>query len=267
MAIADILTLLLGNLVILYTASMILWFVSLKLRDASIIDIFWGIFCALPAILTYCRVDGTGPRDLVITLCATAWALRLSSYLAKRNIGHGEDERYVAMRRAREAHGDFARWSLVWVFLLQSSVAFVVSLPVQVGQIGSNDEFGVLTWLGFALFAFGLSFETIGDAQLSHFKRDPQNHGKLMDKGLWAWTRHPNYFGDACVWFGLAVMALSSPFGWMGIFSPFIMAFFLVKVSGKALLERNMSRKYGAAYDDYKKRTSGFIPLPPKKRS
>lgn len=265
MTVTSLAAIIFGNLLALYAASILVWLLSLRLKDASIIDICWGLFCAAPAVLTYLRIDGASPRDAIITGCALLWGVRLAGYLAKRNIGHGEDVRYVAMRKSREAKGDFALWSLVWVYLLQATIAWLVSLPVQAGQFGPDKPLGPFVFAGVAVFAIGLAFEAIGDAQLAAFKKDPANKGKLMDRGLWGWTRHPNYFGDACVWFGLALMALDGPFGWIGIASPFIMAHFLVNISGKALLERNMSRKYGEAYDDYKRRTSGFFPRPPKK--
>ncbi|MEO1014387.1 MAG: DUF1295 domain-containing protein [Pseudomonadota bacterium] len=247
----------------LYLAAILLWLVSLRIKNASIIDIFWAVFCALPGVLVFFQIDGSSPRaGLLAGLCAL-WAARLSGYLALRNIGHGEDYRYVAMRKSREPHGDFAQWSLTRVFLLQATIAWVISLPVQFGQFGPNKPLGLVAVIGVVIFAVGLAFEAIGDAQLRAFKSDPANKGKLMTTGLWAWTRHPNYFGDACVWFGLAVIALEGPIGWLGIASPFVMAHFLKNVSGKALLERTMSRKY-PAYSAYIARTSGFFPLPPR---
>jgi len=161
----------------------------------------------------------------------------------------------------------------VTVYLLQCAIAFFVSLPTQVGQFGASDAFGgqvdglgLLAYLGIAIFVIGLLFEAIGDAQLRAFKTDPANKGKLMDRGLWAWTRHPNYFGDAAVWTGLTLIALESAHGVFTIFSPLLMIFFLYHVSGKAMLERSMSKRY-PDYADYKKRVSGFFPLPPKSTS
>ncbi len=256
--------LLLGNYAALLVFAFLIWLLSLKLKNASIVDIFWSILCFTPALLTLVRIDPAEPRAFLISGLAALWAARLAGYLAKRNIGHGEDYRYVAMRARREPYNDFARWSLIYVFFLQATVAFVISLPVQVGQIGPDQPLGPVAFVGAAVFFIGLSFEAIGDHQLTQFKKDPANKGKLMTKGLWAWTRHPNYFGDACVWFGLAIVALEGPIGWLGVASPFVMAHFLVNISGKALLEKAMVKKY-PEYADYKKRTSGFFPRPPKK--
>lgn len=263
MTLSSALVFALTNLGVLLTLLTGLWYVSVRIKDASIIDIAWGPACALPAILTYLRSDGADPRALALTLLVTLWAARLAIYLGKRNLGHGEDIRYQNMREAQGSDAAFARWSLPRVYWLQGLIAWFISLPVQLGQFGA-DGFGPLARLGVLVFAVGLTFETLGDWQLAQFKKDPANKGKLMTSGLWAWTRHPNYFGDATVWTGLTLIALESHLGPYTILSPAVMAFFLVAVSGKALTEKLMSKKY-PEYADYKKRTSGFIPWPPKK--
>ena len=259
---SDILFLLFSNLAILLALLTALWFVSVQIKDASIIDIFWGPACALPAILTFFRTEGADPRALVLTALVSLWAARLALYLAQRNLGHGEDVRYQHMRARQGSDEAFARWSLPRVFYLQGVIAWFVSLPVQVGQFG-GDGFGAVAMIGALVFAVGLGFEAVGDRQLKRFKADPANKGKLMTGGLWAFTRHPNYFGDAAVWTGLTLIALEAPYGWLTVLSPAVMAFFLVKVSGKAMTERMMEKKY-PEYADYKRRVSGFIPMPPK---
>lgn len=251
-----------SNLAVLLAFLTALWFVSVRIKDASIIDIFWGPACALPAVLTFFRTDGADPRALILTALVSLWAARLGLYLAQRNLGHGEDIRYVKMRERQGSDDAFARWSLPRVFWLQGVIAWFVSLPVQLGQFG-GDGFGLLAIIGAVIFAVGLGFEAIGDWQLKQFKSDPANKGKLMTTGLWAFTRHPNYFGDAAVWTGLTLIALEAPYGWLTILSPAVMAFFLVKVSGKAMTERLMEKKY-PEYAEYKRRVSGFIPMPPK---
>ena len=258
----DLISLLFTNLLIVLALLTLLWVVSIRVKDASIIDIAWGPACAMPAALTFLRTDGADPRALVLTVLVSLWAARLALYLAQRNLGHGEDIRYQKMRAKQSSDAAFARWSLPFVFWMQGVIAWVISLPVQLGQFGA-DGFGAMAWLGVFIFAVGLSFETIGDWQLKQFKADPANKGKLMTKGLWSWTRHPNYFGDAAVWTGLAVIALESPYGVWTLISPLVMTFFLVKISGKALTERMMEKKY-PEYAEYKRRVSGFIPMPPK---
>ena len=264
-AILDLFLLLIGNLLTLLALLAALWAIFVRIRNASIIDIFWGPACAFGAIATYFRADGAAPRDLVLTALAALWAARLAYYLARRNLGHGEDYRYQAMRAKQGSDAAFARWSLTRVYGLQGLIAWFVSLPVQIGQIGGDGSLGALGYLGIAIFCFGLGFEAIGDAQLRTFKADPANKGRLMTKGLWAWTRHPNYFGDAALWTGLTLIALEAPLGWLTILSPVLMAHFLVNVSGKALLERGMAKKY-PEYAAYRQSTSGFFPLPPRKK-
>ena len=260
----EILFLVLSNFAILLALMTALWAVSVRMKDASIVDIAWGPACALPALLTWIRTDGADPRATVLALLAGLWATRLGLYLARRNLGHGEDFRYVKMREKQGSDAAFARWSLIYVFWMQGAIAWFVSLPTQVGQIGGNGALGALAYLGIAFFAVGLAFETIGDWQLRKFKADPSNKGKLMTRGLWSLTRHPNYFGDAAVWTGLTLIALEAPLGWLTVLSPLLMIHFLYNVSGKAMLERHMNRKY-PEYAAYKARVSGFLPLPPKR--
>jgi len=238
-----------------------LWAVSVRIKDASIVDIAWGPACALPAALTLLRSDGTDPRATILTALVLLWAGRLAWHLGCRNLGHGEDFRYVKMREKQGSDEAFAKWSLIYVYGLQATIAWFVSLPTQVGQLGGQFELGALAYLGVVIFFVGLIFETVGDWQLSQFKAKAENKGKLMTTGLWSLTRHPNYFGDAAVWTGLTLLALESQFGWATILSPVIMAYFLYNVSGKALLEHSMEKKY-SEYADYKRRVSGFIPWP-----
>lgn len=265
------LAMLLSNFAICVGAFFLLWIVSVFIKDASIVDIFWGPSLALPAIATWLLYDVSDPRATLLVALVSLWALRLGLYLAVRNLGHGEDFRYQLMREKAGGDRAFAIKSLYSVYLMQCVISFFVSLPVQVGQISASDvlgtgsgELGMFAMVGIVVFFIGLGFETIGDMQLRKFKKDPANKGKLMDQGLWAWTRHPNYFGDACVWTGLSLIALESSHGIFTILSPALMIFFLYAVSGKALLERLMARKY-PEFDDYKARVSGFFPRPPKK--
>jgi len=260
----DLTLLLLGNLAFLWMTLLALWGISVRIKDASIIDIAWGPACAAGPILTYLRADGSAPRDLLLTALVLIWAARLAMHLGVRNLGHGEDYRYRKMRERQGSDAAFARWSLVRVYGLQGLIAWFVSWPAQLGQIGPDQPLGALALLGIAIFSIGLAFEAVGDWQLRRFKADPTTKGRLMTRGLWAWTRHPNYFGDAAVWTGLTIIAIEGPFGWATALSPAVMTFFLVKVSGKALLERTMEKKY-PEYAAYKRSTSGFLPLPPRR--
>lgn len=241
------------------------WLVSLVLRDASIVDLIWGAGFVLVAVVAAKVGEGWTGRRALLAVLVGVWGLRLSGYLSWRNLGHGEDYRYVAMRTR---WGDAFWWvSLFQVFLLQGLLMFVVSLPVQLAATAETpDDFGPLAVVGVALWTVGLLFETIGDAQLARFKADPDSSGKVMDQGLWRYTRHPNYFGDFCVWWGLFLVAAEAPVAWWGIVGPALMSFLLLRVSGVAMLEKTIgSRRPG--YAEYVARTSAFFPRRPKELS
>jgi steroid 5-alpha reductase family enzyme len=205
---------------------------------------------------------GDPARRNLILVCVAAWGLRLGAYLAWRNLGHGEDPRYQAMRRH---WGDrFPRVSLFTVFWLQGALMWFVSLPVQAVAVSSGGALGALDFFGAGLVALGLFFETVGDLQLARFRADPANEGRVMDRGLWRYTRHPNYFGDFCVWWGLYAIAASTTLGPWTLLSPALMTFLLLRVSGVALLERSIGRRR-PGYADYAARTSAFVPLPPRR--
>jgi len=241
------------------------WLLSLALRDASIVDIAWGAGFVLVAWTTAGQAPVLGPRGLLCGVLVSLWGARLAFYLAWRNWGAGEDVRYVRMRRRWGAR--FPWVSLVTVFGLQGVVMWVVSLPVQYTVYAAGDApLGAFDALAVLCFAAGLGFEAIGDWQLARFKRDPANRGRIMDRGLWAWTRHPNYFGDAVVWWSLWLLALPLPGGALTAVGPAVMTWFLVNVSGKAMLERGLA-KTKPGWDDYVARTSGFVPRPPKPRA
>ncbi len=241
----------------------ILWAVSLVLRDASIVDVFWGTGFVFVAWTAYALADGSQDRALLLALLVTAWGLRLTAHLAHRNLGKGEDYRYAEMRRR---HGDgWPLRSLFVVFWLQGALIWVVSLPVQAAMADPTPAgLGLLDWVGTAVWAVGLAFEAVGDWQLSRFKADPANRGKVMDRGLWRYTRHPNYFGDFCVWWGIWLVALAAGSTWWTVVGPAVMSVLLIRVSGIALLERSLSRRR-KGYADYVARTSAFFPRPPRR--
>jgi len=249
-----------GNLVA--ACMLALWLLSLALRDASIVDIFWGLGFVAIAVATYLWTDdgGSGRRELLVAL-VSLWGLRLAVYLLWRNAGRGEDPRYAAMRRYWGAR--FWWVSLFTVFALQGCLLWIVSLPVQLGQAAPGGSLGALDALGVALFALGLSFEAVGDWQLARFRADPANAGRVMDRGLWRYTRHPNYFGDCCVWWGLCAVALSTPYGVWSVIGPALMTFLLLRVSGVPLLERSIQRRR-PEYAEYARHTSAFFPRPPR---
>lgn len=239
------------------------WVVSVAIKDASIVDIIWGFGFVLVAWIAFLAGDGYDGRKWLITLLASAWGLRLSTYLYIRNHGRGEDYRYQAMRRNWGPR--FPIISLFTVFGLQGVLMFVISMPLQVAQLSGMPE--SLTWIdyaGAAVFAIGLGFEAVGDFQLARFKANAANAGKVMDRGLWRYTRHPNYFGDAVLWWGLFLIAAARPANLLVVFSPTVMTFLLTRVSGVPLLEKSLAKRR-EGYDDYIARTSGFIPRPPRR--
>ena len=238
------------------------WLLSVKLKDASIVDIIWGFGFVVVAWVSRVVADGNSERQNLLVACTTFWGLRLAGYLYWRNHGKGEDFRYRAMRKK---FGDrFPVVSLYSVFGLQGLLMFVVSMPLQLGQMPTR-ALGTTAIVGTLFWIVGLAFETIGDSQLARFKADPDNAGKVMDKGLWAWTRHPNYFGDCCVWIGLTLIAMDGGgVGLASVIGGVAMTVLLVRVSGVPMLEKTIGRRR-PGYAEYIARTSSFIPRPPKK--
>jgi steroid 5-alpha reductase family enzyme len=245
---------------VLLGCALLLWALSVRLKDASIVDIFWGLAFVIAGWTAALRSGAEGPRHWLALALVTAWGVRLTVHLAVRNLGHGEDVRYVAMRKR---HGERFWWvSLFTVFLLQGTLAWLISLPVQVAASTASTSLGALDLLGALVFGLGLFFETVGDLQLTAFRKDPTNKGRALNTGLWRYTRHPNYFGDACVWWGLGLLGAAAGAPW-ALFSPAVMTFFLVRVSGVALLEKDIAERR-PAYRDYIARTSSFVPWFPK---
>jgi steroid 5-alpha reductase family enzyme len=238
-----------------------LWLASIALRDVSIVDPAWGPAFVLVAAVALVAGGGCLGRRWLLFAMTAVWGLRLGAYLLVRKLGdRSEDRRYAAMRERRGAA--FVPWSLVMIFGLQGLLVLIVSLPVQVAvQRGGSLTAAVLP--GVILWLIGFGFESIGDEQLRRFKARPDSRGQVMDRGLWRYTRHPNYFGDFCVWWGLWLVALTAGGTWWTFVGPVVMSTLLIRVSGAALLEKNIGERR-PAYADYIRRTSGFFPLPPK---
>jgi steroid 5-alpha reductase family enzyme len=236
------------------------WVLSLVLRDVSIVDVAWGLGFVAVAWVAFAVGDGCTGRRVLLAVLTTLWGLRLAGYIGRRKLRHpGEDPRYGAWR---EKWGErFPLVSLFTVFGLQAVLVWVVSLPLQ-GAATSDDPLGVLDWVGVAVWAIGLACEATGDAQMARFKADPANKGRIMDRGLWRYTRHPNYFGDAAVWAGLFLVAADSWPGVLTVLSPAVMIWTLAGKTGKPLTEKAMSARPG--YQEYIDATSGFLPLPPR---
>lgn len=250
-----------STLAIIATAMAVVWIVSVVKRDASVVDPFWGTGFVLVAASAAWLNRPADVRTLLLVVLTGIWGLRLSLFLLWRNWGHGEDRRYRAMRERQGAR--FWWVSLFTVFLLQAVILWFVSLPIQVVAAWQNAA--PLRWLdglGVLLWGVGFAFETIGDWQLARFKSDPANQGRVMDRGLWRYTRHPNYFGDCCVWWGIYLVAAAGG-AWWTVFCPLVMTVLLLKVSGVSLLESTITERR-PEYAAYQARTNAFFPGPPK---
>lgn len=239
----------------------VLWVMSLILNDSSIVDIFWGAGFVLAVWAVFLMVNSTGARDWLIAILVSIWGIRLTLHVGARNIGKGEDFRYTIMREKRK--GQWWWQSFFIVFIFQGFLMWLIASPLTAIQLPVfNDSLGFLDYLGVIVWAIGFFFEAIGDYQLSRFKTDPKNKGKLLKTGLWRFTRHPNYFGDAAQWWGFYLLALSAG-AWWTIVSPILMTYLLVRVSGVALLERSLKRKK-EGYQEYADNTNVFLPWFPK---
>ncbi len=244
--------------------ALVTWIASVARHDVSLVDRVWSLMIAGPALVYAAQAAWATPRAIALLVLVLAWGVRLAAYVTWRNWGHGEDRRYQQIRARNQPN--FALKSLVIIFALQMLLAWIVSAPTLAALAGTRD-FGALDVAGIAVAAIGFLFEAIGDAQMAAFKRDPANKGQVMDRGLWRFTRHPNYFGEACFWWGIWLVALSAggvAALWTAV-SPLLMTVLLLKVSGVALLEKDIGERR-PAYRDYIARTNAFIPGPPRRK-
>ena len=251
----------LAGLGVVLLLATITWCISIPKRDVSIVDSLWSLLFLAAAATYAATVPHAGPRAPLVLVLVGTWALRLAVYLTWRNWGEPEDRRYRRIRRHYEPH--FVWKSLFVIFGLQGMLAWIVSLPL-LAAVASQRPIGWLDYAGVALWILGLSFEAIGDFQLARFKSRASNEGRVMDGGLWRYTRHPNYFGDCCVWWGLYTIALAGG-GWWSFVGPLLMSFLLLRVSGVTLLEKDIGQRR-PEYRDYIERTNAFFPGPPRRR-
>ena len=252
----------LAGLGLIALGMLLLWLLSLRLRNAAIVDIFWGTGFVLLAWMYFALGAGYLPRQLLVAALVTIWGARLSPHIWQRNRGRPEDFRYRAWRL--QWGGSFVWRSLLQVFLLQGALLWLISAPLLLAQaqpapaaLGRLDALGTLLWLA------GFAFEAGGDWQLQRFKANPANAGRVLDSGLWRYTRHPNYFGDALIWWGLYLLAAASPLGAWAITSPLLMTVLLMRVSGVTMLEQTLAQR--PAYREYIARTPAFFPWWPKR--
>lgn len=240
----------------------ILWLISIKIRNVSIVDLFWGFGFVVASVVYFIFTEGFETRKNLLMSLVAIWGLRLSIYLAWRNIGKGEDFRY---QKFRKDFGEDRYWwySFFSVFLLQGVLMWLISIPLLGAQFYAGSSLGILDFIGVGIWIIGITFETGGDIQLARFKANPSNKGKVLDTGFWHYTRHPNYFGDAAVWFGYGLICLSAGSYWP-VLGSVLMTALIIKVSGVALLEKTLTTTK-PGYQEYVRKTSAFIPWFPKK--
>ncbi len=239
-----------------------LWFlISLIKRRNDVADVAWGLGFVLLAWTSFFLSGRSGARGIVSGILVSIWGLRLAWHIHARHRGKPEDFRYMAWRR------EWGKWfyarSYAQVYILQGALLFIVALPVLMINRSPGSTFGFLDVIGVCVWLLGFVFESVGDAELARFKRDPQNRGKILQGGLWRYTRHPNYFGEVVLWWGTWLLAVSAPGGWFGIVGPLTITVLILKVSGIPMLEKKMAGH--SDFVEYKKRTSMFLPRFPKR--
>jgi steroid 5-alpha reductase family enzyme len=242
----------------------LLWLISLAIKNSSIVDIYWGFGFVLAAWAFFLLTSSDFlNRKILLVSLTSIWGLRLTIHVLLRNWGKAEDFRYQKWRT--ESGRIWWIKSFFQVYLLQGLLMWIISLPLLAGQFFQNKtQFGFFDYFGILFWIVGFFFESIGDAQLTLFKKNPLNHGKVLSSGVWRFSRHPNYFGDSAQWWGYYLIAASAG-GWWTIFSPIIMTLFLIKVSGVVLLEKTLI-KTKPGYSEYAESTSAFIPWFPRKK-
>jgi steroid 5-alpha reductase family enzyme len=249
----------LDGFAVMLGAALLTWVISVFRRNVAIVDSLWSLLFLAGAVTYAAHGVMTAPRAVLVLALVGLWALRLSGYITWRNSGHGEDRRYAAIRARNEPH--FALKSIYLVFALQAGLAWLISLPLLAATL-SAAPLGPLDGLGVALWLLGFTFEAGGDWQLARFKADPNNRGKVMDRGFWRYTRHPNYFGDFCIWWGFYLIAVAAG-GWWSVIGPAAMSLLLMRVSGVTLLEKDIGERR-PQYADYIRRTNAFFPGRPR---
>jgi steroid 5-alpha reductase family enzyme len=233
-------------------------------KNNGLVDIAWGLGFVVSAVVSYFLGKPQGPVPLVITILVAIWGLRLTWHLARRNLGKPEDFRYANMRQNWNPATFYLRM-FVQIYLLQLVLSLAINLPAIVRNLQDQAGWNMLTTMGLIVWLCGFAFESIGDRQLRQFRADPANRGKLITSGLWRYSRHPNYFGEATLWWGIFIMAISDGrYIWL-ILSPLLITLFLLYVSGVPMLEKKYTGR--TDWEAYKAQTSKFIPLPPKKKS
>ncbi len=253
---------LLNVFIVLIFYYFILFFIGQLMKNNSIVDIAWGMGFIILALYSLFHLSEVGPKNVLIVALIVFWGLRLSYHVAKRNLGKPEDRRYLEMRKHWGDSFPLLK-AFFGVYMVQLILMYLIALPILLINLKANAGINYLDIIGISVWLLGYIFESVGDAQLAHFIKKPENKGKIMTSGLWQYTRHPNYFGEATMWWGISILAISVPLGWIGLISPILITFLLVFVSGVPLLENKYKDR--PDFIIYKKKTSMFIPWFPKK--
>lgn len=258
----DLVVLLATGLALIAAVEAVAWRISLRLENAAVADVVWPIAIAATAWWGALVADGVAARRLVLLVLVTAWAVRLALHLAIRIARHGEDRRYAAMR---ERHGEaFRRVSLWTVFGFQGLLAWMVSLPLMFGMAADRPRaLTAAAVLGIVVWAVGFAFETVADWQLARFRRRRDRGGDVLQTGVWRYSRHPNYFGEVCVWWGIFLVVAPTPLGFAAVVGPLLVTVLVTRVSGVPLTEKGIGTRR-PAYREYAFRTNAFFPGPPR---
>ena len=254
-------SLILASALLIFVYMTGLFLIALARRDNSLADIGWGIGFILVAALSLVLEPGWTFRRMLVDVLVTAWGLRLAVYVFLRNRKRGEDFRYAKWRR--EWGRSFVLRSYLQVFMLQGLILLIIAYPIILVSHSPDRTWTLLDTIGFVVWIVGIFFETVGDEQLRRFRREPANRGRIITSGLWKTTRHPNYFGEATMWWGIFLIALSAPDGWTAVISPAVITFMLLRVSGVTMLEKKYADNPDFAA--YARKTSAFVPWFPKK--
>ncbi|MHA0856571.1 DUF1295 domain-containing protein [Paenibacillus sp. CMAA1364] len=252
-----------GTILVLFIFFVVIFLIAQWRKNNGLVDIAWGLGFVIVAGYSYMTSEVKTDRSLLITLLVILWGVRLAYYLFRRNWSKSEDYRYVNMRKRWGTNNWKYLKMFVNVYVLQLVLLYIISQPILTVNTSTNAGLGWLDYIGLTIWVVGYLFEVIGDYQLKTFVSNPNNKGRLMKYGLWKYTRHPNYFGEATMWWGIFIISLSVPKGWTGIYSPIIITLLLLFVSGVPLLEKKFKKH--AEWPLYEKQTSKFIPMPPKK--
>ncbi len=255
------------NFAVAIGSVLLLWLISIVIRDASIIDMFFGVILLAITAVSFMAGDGVQARKLLILALVGIWCLRITVHLIRRNWGHGEDVRYTKLRSWVKDDRSFNLLSLRKVFLLQGIVLWFTSLPVQVAMVYTEPK--TLGWVAIAgtlVWTLGFLFESIADIQLTRFRANPVNQGTVLKTGLWKYSRHPNYFGELCAWWGLFIIACDNPIGLLTIIGPLVYSYLVINVTGQRTLDKKLAKEK-PGYRDYMETTSGLIPMPPRNPS